>query len=64
MYLLSYQGEAGLSGLPGREGGEVNATTRDQNEENIHYYLCRLFTHNISLILCAGKTRLQGREGM
>lgn len=64
MHFLLYQGEAGLSGLPGREGAEVNSAIRDQNWENIHYYLCSLFTHNVSSILCAGKTGLQRREGL
>lgn len=45
---MSHQGEAGLSGLPGREGSEVNAAVYDQNKMSIFihsFILSHLFVH-------------------
>lgn len=33
LYIIFLQGEAGLSGVPGREGTEVNITINDQSYE-------------------------------
>lgn len=36
--LLSFQGEAGLSGLPGREGGEVIDALQEFHKRKINLY--------------------------
>lgn len=46
LFLIPPKGEAGLSGVPGREGPEVNDTICDQH---LHCF-SSLFTHGVSII--------------